>query len=551
MHIKKAIQTLVLFAAASSWGIVAHAQEAPPQPAEKTPAETAEEPKAEPAPEGTPPVAEEPKAEPAPEETPAEPEEPKAEPAGASVQAAASLDAGPSLTSAAGKYNHEKFNLRFAGGVAFGVGDDLSKGGYGDLGGQGAIGMDWVLIEPLALSILATYTPFGSGDDNRAIQDLAVGAGLRLRLFPGTGGPVNAPGGTIAGDLFLDAHFAYHNYRHEDHGGYNIGLGYELALAKRFNLGPYARFHHVFLGEDTRDNPNYMMFAVGLQISVGAQMEPDDADKDGIPDDQDKCPNEPEDKDGFEDEDGCPDADNDGDGVPDAEDKCPNESGDPANQGCPTKDRDGDGIPDEFDQCPDEAEDKDGFEDEDGCPDLDNDGDGIPDDQDKCPNESGVTPDGCPVRDRDGDGIPDDQDKCPDEPETKNGFEDEDGCPDEIPEQVQKFTGAIKGISFGSGKANILPASFATLDAAVAVLQQYPTLKLAVRGHTDDRGKLEANNELSQARAQAVKDYVVGKGIDEARIKAEGLGPSEPVGDNKTAKGRAENRRIEFKIIVD
>jgi outer membrane protein OmpA-like peptidoglycan-associated protein len=164
------------------------------------------------------------------------------------------------------------------------------------------------------------------------------------------------------------------------------------------------------------------------------RIEETDRDGDGILDKDDKCPDQPEDKDGFQDEDGCPDPDNDNDGVLDANDRCPNVPGPLANQGCPIEaphDRDGDGIPDDIDRCPDQPEDKDGFQDEDGCPDLDNDNDGLLDAADKCPNEPGPIQNlGCPITDRDGDGINDNVDKCPDEPEDKDGFQDEDGCPD-------------------------------------------------------------------------------------------------------------------------
>ncbi|MDY0001566.1 MAG: OmpA family protein [Polyangia bacterium] len=180
-----------------------------------------------------------------------------------------------------------------------------------------------------------------------------------------------------------------------------------------------------------------------------------DNDGDGIPDEKDKCPNEAEDKDGFQDEDGCPDLDNDGDSVPDEKDKCPMHPGPSEHKGCPKDmlDSDGDGIPDVRDKCPNEAEDKDGFQDEDGCPDPDNDGDGILDDQDKCPNEAEdkdgfQDDDGCPDPDNDEDGVCDDnptiqknldkyvsrcigRDKCPGKKETINGVKDADGCPDE------------------------------------------------------------------------------------------------------------------------
>ncbi len=164
-----------------------------------------------------------------------------------------------------------------------------------------------------------------------------------------------------------------------------------------------------------------------------------DADGDGIKDDVDQCPADPEDMDGFEDGDGCPDNDNDADGIPDDKDRCPLEAedkdGDRDDDGCPDGDQDADGIADDLDQCPTKPEDKDGFEDQDGCPELDNDKDGIPDADDKCPDkpedlDGDRDDDGCPDGDGDKDGIPDDLDKCPAQPEDIDGFQDDDGCPD-------------------------------------------------------------------------------------------------------------------------
>jgi OOP family OmpA-OmpF porin len=250
-----------------------------------------------------------------------------------------------------------------------------------------------------------------------------------------------------------------------------------------------------------------------------------DKDGDGIPDDVDKCPNEPEDKDGFKDDDGCPDPDNDGDGIPDALDKCPND-----------------------------PEDKDGFQDEDGCPDLDNDHDGIPDNLDKCPNEPEdkdgfQDEDGCPDPDNDGDGIPDAIDKCPNQPETFNHYKDEDGCPDEVPPEVKKFTGVIEGINFKTASAEILPGSFAILDRALKVLQDFPDVNLEISGHTDSKGKAEYNRGLSQRRADSVKLYFVSRGIASTRLQSIGYGKDRPIADNSTSSGRATNRRTEFKLI--
>jgi OOP family OmpA-OmpF porin len=218
------------------------------------------------------------------------------------------------------------------------------------------------------------------------------------------------------------------------------------------------------------------------------------------------------------------------------------------------KDTDGDGIPDSIDKCPTEPEDKDGFQDEDGCPDPDNDGDGILDKDDKCPNEPEdkdgfQDEDGCPDPDNDGDGIPDVSDKCPNEPETVNGYQDEDGCPDEVPAALKKFTGVIQGINFATGSAKITKDSHKVLDKAVQVLVDYPDVRMEIGGHTDNVGKDEYNKELSQKRAESVKEYLVGKGISADRLTAVGYGMEKPLTSNKTKADKAKNRRTEFTLI--
>lgn len=243
--------------------------------------------------------------------------------------------------------------------------------------------------------------------------------------------------------------------------------------------------------------------------------------------------------------------DSDGDGFLDPQDACPAQPG-VAPNGCPAPvapvDTDKDGIPDPQDPCPTEAEDGAQPAPTDGCPNKDADGDGVLLPDDKCPDVKGVAPDGC-VHDKDGDGIVDEADKCPDQPETKNGFQDDDGCPDELPKEVAKFSGVIKGIQFDFGKATIRAESNKLLDEAVKVLQTYPDLRISISGHTDNVGDAQKNLDLSQARAQSVKDYFVAKGIDTSRIETRGAGANEPVADNGTDKGRQENRRIEFKLI--
>ena len=239
-----------------------------------------------------------------------------------------------------------------------------------------------------------------------------------------------------------------------------------------------------------------------------------------------------------------PDKDSDGDGFLDKSDACPYEPG-IAPDGCPERDRDGDGFMDSQDACPDVP----GIA-PDGCPEKDRDGDGFLDSVDKCPDDPGVEPDGCPIPDTDGDGILDPDDKCPTVPETKNGYQDEDGCPDEIPVSLAKFTGTIKGIYFDLDKDTIKPKSRPVLDRAVSVLQEFNTIRIEISGHTDSTGSVEYNRDLSRRRAESVKRYLVEHGVETARVETRGAGPDEPVDTNKTAAGRAKNRRIEFTILV-
>jgi OOP family OmpA-OmpF porin len=243
-----------------------------------------------------------------------------------------------------------------------------------------------------------------------------------------------------------------------------------------------------------------------------------------------------------------PPPDSDSDGVPDARDECPQEAGVPP-RGCPPPppDTDGDGIPDACDKCPSTVGVASTDPEKNGCP-PDSDGDGVPDAADKCPGVVGDGPDGC-LQDTDADGFPNKNDKCVDQPETRNGFEDEDGCPDEIPQAVKRFTGAIQGIAFDTGKATIKPSSFPTLDAAASVLNEYAALRVEISGHTDTTGTPERNLQLSKERADSVKQYLTTKGIAAERVETRGAGPNEPVADNATPDGRSKNRRIEFKLI--
>ena len=287
----------------------------------------------------------------------------------------------------------------------------------------------------------------------------------------------------------------------------------------------------------------------GLRIGVGqagpAPTHELDRDHDGIPDVADRCPEEPEDRDGFQDDDGCPDPDNDRDGILDRADRCPDDAGPAALGGCP--DSDGDGIADVDDRCPAEAEDKDGFQDDDGCPDPDNDRDGVADAADACPLVAGPPENhGCPDTDRDGDGVIDRLDNCPDEP----GTVDNAGC---ARKQLVKLTDdrleIIESVYFKTNLAVIEPRSFAVLDNVASVLAAHGSLHVQVEGHTDSQGDDAYNKALSQRRADAVVAYLVGKSIDRARLTAVGFGEEQPIADNRTTAGRAQNRRVVFTIV--
>jgi len=231
--------------------------------------------------------------------------------------------------------------------------------------------------------------------------------------------------------------------------------------------------------------------------------------------------------------------DQDKDGVVDSLDACPEVAGLPQFNGCP--DTDGDGVPDKDDKCPNEK----GFARYHGCPIPDKDGDGINDEEDKCPEVKGVARyKGCPVPDRDNDGVNDEEDKCPDLPGTAANK----GCP-EVKEEVKKKAAfAAQHLYFATGSQKLLSQSFKGLDEMAALMKADPSLKLTVEGYTDNTGKPEKNLLLSENRAKSVQQYLAGKGIDANRITPIGYGQENPIADNKTAAGRAKNRRVILKL---
>jgi outer membrane protein OmpA-like peptidoglycan-associated protein len=306
-------------------------------------------------------------------------------------------------------------------------------------------------------------------------------------------------------------------------------------------------------------NASYGEFNVGVSFVPGAKkaeparpVEDPDPDHDGVVGVADLCPSEA----GGGNPDGCPTRDKDGDGVKDLDDKCPEQAetvnGFEDTDGCPDTipDSDADGVNDTQDKCKDQAEDKDGFQDDDGCPDPDNDADGVTDAKDKCPNAAGpVENNGCQDTDGDKDGVVDRLDNCPDEV----GTEANHGCKKKQLVVITKDQLKILDqVHFATGTAKLTRASNPLLDNIARVMLAHLEIwKVKVEGYTDNVGKAEKNQKLSEDRAKAVVAYLVKKGVAPERLEAIGHGQDSPIGDNKTSKGRAANRRVEFNIVSE
>jgi OmpA-OmpF porin, OOP family len=247
-----------------------------------------------------------------------------------------------------------------------------------------------------------------------------------------------------------------------------------------------------------------------------------DGDGDGYADRLDQCPTQPENYNGYRDEDGCPDdPDTDEDGLADSLDQCElnpeDKDGYLDSDGCPEPDNDLDGLLDTADKCPSDPEDLDGYEDDDGCPDPDNDKDEVPDLTDQCPNEIGSAtqePLGCPG----------------------NRLAVVTDCEVKITQQIH----------FETNKDKIRPESYPVLDAVADVLGKNPKITLEVQGHTDNKGAAAYNKDLSNRRAQSVMQYLVAHGVSNTRLTASGYGMERPLVDNGSVSNRTLNRRVQF-----
>ena len=332
------------------------------------------------------------------------------------------------------------------------------------------------------------------------------------------------------------------------------GLGFNFVLSERLGLNVMSKYTYMWndnLDNATSVNRNFqdqaLMTSVGLTYNFTPRK---DSDNDGVYDKDDKCPTVF----GLAKFEGCPDTD--ADGIVDSKDACPKVAG--TLNGCP--DTDDDGIADKDDACPKIA----GIAKFNGC--ADTDGDGVEDSKDACPKVAG-TVNGCP--DTDGDGVIDSKDACPKVKGTVKGCPDSDkdgiidskdkcpkvagvaanqGCPEIKEETKQVMTKAMEGLFFKSGSAVIQRKSYPVLDNVAKIMNENPSYKLKINGHTDNTGKEDKNLQLSKDRAAAAKAYLMSKGVDASRLTSEGFGITKPRADNSTAAGRKLNRRVEFTV---
>ena len=320
----------------------------------------------------------------------------------------------------------------------------------------------------------------------------------------------------------------YTNINDFDHITTNLGFGLTYMFDQSFGLTlkakrkTFSRNVSDLVGEKT-DNGDYVnQFLFGFSYAFGNG----DTDKDGVKDDVDACVNTP----GLPELNGCPD--DDGDGVRNSEDDCPDVPGLAVLAGCP--DMDGDTVADKYDSCPETP----GIPVLDGCPDADE--DGVADNDDNCPEEFGpVENNGCPWSDRDGDGVFDKDDNCLDVPGTATNA----GCPEYPIEGLEELS-----VKFGSDSFEIDPMFEEQLAEALRIIEANSTAKIIIEGHADSTGNDQINLPLSELRASQVLDYLIQAGISPDRLSIVGYGSSQPLGNNSTADGRAQNRRVDFSV---
>jgi outer membrane protein OmpA-like peptidoglycan-associated protein/outer membrane protein W len=313
-------------------------------------------------------------------------------------------------------------------------------------------------------------------------------------------------------------------------GTFNGSAGFNYWFNDNWGFFVQSTYKHGFENDNVA---KHFQHSAGVIIQFGGK----DTDGDGVYDKDDACPEVA----GLAAFNGCPDTD--GDGIEDSKDTCPNEAGLAEFNGCP--DRDSDGVPDNTDNCPDVA----GLKSLSGCPDAD--ADGVADGDDQCPNQAGpAANNGCPWPDSDGDGVLDKDDQCPNEAGTVAN----NGCPEVVLPTVEvqnQLTEYARTINFNTGQSSFKEATYPTLQAIAAILNEYPKANFTIEGHTDSTGSEATNQLLSEKRASAVMDYLVNNGISGARLNAVGYGESKPIASNNTRSGRAANRRVEVTLVKE
>ena len=322
--------------------------------------------------------------------------------------------------------------------------------------------------------------------------------------------------------VYLGGNFV--SFDSNSEGMLNVGVGFNAwfndAIGVTFQTGTNKNF--------TDEVRSHYQSSLGVVVKFGGK----DTDGDGIYDKYDQCPEVA----GLKEFNGCPDSD--GDGIKDSDDACPEVAGLASMNGCP--DTDGDGIADKDDMCPNEK----GTKANKGC--ADTDGDGVVDKDDKCSTVAGpVANGGCPWPDADGDGVLDKDDKCPNEAGTGSNS----GCPEVISQAAEALLQELpKFILFNTGKSTFKAGVTEKLDAMVDVMNTNPNANFVIEGHTDSTGSANVNSRISKARAMAVRDYLVKKGIATTRLDAQGFGEGQPIASNDTAEGREQNRRVVIKV---
>ncbi len=336
--------------------------------------------------------------------------------------------------------------------------------------------------------------------------------------------------GTKWFDPYLHIGGGYTWVDEQGNGTVNGGVGVTFWFVENVGLTLQSTYKHTFEDEMEANVPRHLQHFAGLTFKFGGK----DTDKDGIFDKDDLCPEVP----GLPQFQGCPDTD--GDGIQDSQDECVDQAGPAQFQGCP--DTDGDGIRDKDDACPDVA----GLANLQGCPDKDS--DGIADKDDRCPEVAGPRENGgCPWPDTDGDGVLDKDDLCP---EVK-GTSANRGCPEVTEEVMKRLNDYARTILFNSGKATFKDETLPVLQNMQRIFKEYPQARFSIEGHTDSDGSNALNQTLSENRAAAVRNYLIENGIAADRLMSTGYGETKPIASNKTAKGKAQNRRVEVKLIKE